>query len=173
MACSPRKRRRPASSRAARTSDWCWAKQVTPRSAISATARRYTGLLDQFAVWPKALGAADMVEHGNGANYIQRGNGALVACSFDSGTAVDDAGGTLIGAMSGVDIGKGKSGKALWFLQSGRRDLGRRRRGAQGRGRPGAGRARSWPPAASCSTNGTPIPRFSPAPWPWPKAPSS
>jgi outer membrane protein assembly factor BamB len=79
----------------------------------------YSGLLDQFAVWPKALGEGDLVEHANGTNYIQRGNGALVACSFDTGTAGDDAGGTLIGAMSGIDIGKGKSGKALWFHKAG------------------------------------------------------
>jgi outer membrane protein assembly factor BamB len=76
-------------------------------------------LLDQFAVWPKALSEGDLVEHANGGNYVKRGNGALVACSFDSGTAADDAGGTLIGAMSGIDIGKGKSGKALWFHKAG------------------------------------------------------
>jgi hypothetical protein len=79
----------------------------------------YTGLLDQFAVWPKALAEGDLAEHANGGNYVKRGNGALVACSFDSGTAADDAGGTLIGAMSGIDIGKGKSGKALWFHKAG------------------------------------------------------
>ncbi|MEP6669520.1 MAG: PQQ-binding-like beta-propeller repeat protein [Chthoniobacter sp.] len=79
----------------------------------------YTGLLDQFAVWPKALGEGDMLEHANGGNYIKRGNGALIACSFDTGTAGDDAGGVLIGAMSGIDIGKGKSGKALWFHKAG------------------------------------------------------
>lgn len=79
----------------------------------------YTGVLDQFAVWPKALNEGDLIEHANGGNYVKRGNGALVACSFDSGTAVDDAGGTLIGAMSGIDIGKGKSGKALWFHKAG------------------------------------------------------
>ena len=79
----------------------------------------YTGLLDQFAVWPKALEPGDLVEHANGVNYIKKGNGALVACSFDSGTAVDDAGGVMIGAMSGVDTGKGKVGAALWFKKPG------------------------------------------------------
>jgi len=79
----------------------------------------YTGLLDQFAVWPKALSTADIVDHANGSNFIQRGNGALVACTFDNGTAKDDANGTLIGAMSGVETGKGKIGAALWFRKAG------------------------------------------------------
>ena len=79
----------------------------------------YTGLLDQFAVFPRALAPAEIVDHANGANFIQRGNGAMIACSFDNGTAKDDANGTLIGAMSGVETGKGKIGAALWFRKAG------------------------------------------------------
>ncbi|MEQ1852061.1 MAG: LamG-like jellyroll fold domain-containing protein, partial [Chthoniobacteraceae bacterium] len=79
----------------------------------------YTGLLDQFAVWTRELTPAEIVDHANGANFIQRGNGALVACTFDNGTAKDDAGGTLIGALSGVETGKGKVGAALWFRKAG------------------------------------------------------
>ncbi len=79
----------------------------------------YTGMLDQFAVWPRALSDAEIVEHANGANFIKRGNGALIACSFDNGTARDDAGGSLIGAVSGVETGKGKIGAALWFRKTG------------------------------------------------------
>jgi hypothetical protein len=79
----------------------------------------YTGMLDQFAVWGRALAVGDIVEHANGANFIARGNGALLACSFDNGTAKDDAGGTLLGAMSGVETGKGKIGAALWFHKPG------------------------------------------------------
>ncbi len=79
----------------------------------------YTGLLDQFAVWSRALTAGDIVEHANGANFIQRGNGALLACTFDNGNAKDDAGGVLLGAVSGVETGKGKLGAALWFRKSG------------------------------------------------------
>ncbi len=75
----------------------------------------YTGLLDQFAIWPRALGAGELIEHANGANFIQRGNGALLACSFDNGTAKDDAGGVLLGTMNGVETGKGKIAVALWF----------------------------------------------------------
>ena len=79
----------------------------------------YTGLLDQFAVWPKALDAAQIVEHANGANFINRGNGALLACTFDNGNAKDDANGKLLGAMSGVETGKGKFAAALWFRKQG------------------------------------------------------
>ncbi len=79
----------------------------------------YTGMLDQFAIWGKALAVGDIVEHANGVNFIQRGNGALLACSFDNGNAKDDAGGVLLGAMSGVETGKGKVGAALWFHKPG------------------------------------------------------
>jgi len=79
----------------------------------------YTGLIDSFALWPRALEPGDIVEHANGANFIARGNGALLACSFDNGTAKDDANGALIGAMSGVDTGKGKFAAALWFHKTG------------------------------------------------------
>jgi outer membrane protein assembly factor BamB len=79
----------------------------------------YTGMLDQFAIWGKALTVGEIVEHANGANFIARGNGALLACSFDNGNAKDDAGGVLLGAMSGVETGKGKIGAALWFHKPG------------------------------------------------------
>lgn len=79
----------------------------------------YTGMLDSFAVWTRALEPGDIVEHANGANFIARGNGALLACSFDNGTAKDDANGVLIGAMSGVETGKGKFAAALWFHKVG------------------------------------------------------
>jgi outer membrane protein assembly factor BamB len=79
----------------------------------------YTGMLDQFAVWPKALNDKEIVEHANNANYIARGNGAMIACSFDNGTARDDAGGSMMGAISGVETGKGKVGAALWFRKIG------------------------------------------------------
>jgi outer membrane protein assembly factor BamB len=78
----------------------------------------YTGVLDQFAIWDRALEAGTIVEHANGANFITRGNGALLACTFDNGTAKDDANGVLIGAMSGVEPGKGKFAVALWFRKA-------------------------------------------------------
>lgn len=79
----------------------------------------YTGMLDSFAVWPRALEPGDIVEHANGANYIARNNGVLLACTFDNGTAKDDANGHLLGAISGVETGKGKFAAALWFRKAG------------------------------------------------------
>ncbi len=79
----------------------------------------YTGMIDQFAVWPRALSEGDIVQHANSASYIQRGCGALIACTFDNGTARDDAGGALLGTMNGVETGKGKVGTALWFRKTG------------------------------------------------------
>ncbi len=79
----------------------------------------YTGMIDQFAVWPRALEPGDIIEHANGTNFITRGNGALLACTFDNGNAKDDANGKLLGAMSGVETGKGKFAAALWFRKAG------------------------------------------------------
>jgi hypothetical protein len=39
----------------------------------------------------------------------------VLAISFDKGDARDDSGGKTNGVVSGVDVGKGKSGMALWF----------------------------------------------------------
>lgn len=80
----------------------------------------YTGLIDQFAIWGQALDEGTILEHANGANFIQRGVGALLACSFDNGNAKDDAKGEMLGAMSGVETGKGKIGAALWFHKVGK-----------------------------------------------------
>ncbi len=79
----------------------------------------YTGLLDQFALFGRALTPAEINEHASGANFIQRGLAAMVACTFDNGDARDDAGGTLLGAVSGAETGKGKLGAALWFKKPG------------------------------------------------------
>jgi outer membrane protein assembly factor BamB len=80
----------------------------------------YTGLLDQFAIFTRSLSPAEIIEHASGANFIQRGLAeTLVACTFDNGNAKDDAGGKLLGAMSGVETGKGKMGAALWFRKVG------------------------------------------------------
>jgi outer membrane protein assembly factor BamB len=75
----------------------------------------YTGLLDMFAVFPRALSGEEIVEHANLANAIRPGNGALLACAFDNGDARDSSGNGINGVMSGVETGKGKSGMSLWF----------------------------------------------------------
>ena len=117
----------------------------------------YTGMLDQFAIWSRALSTTEVMDHANGANFIQRGNGAALACSFDNGNAKDDAGGVLIGAMSGVETGKGKIGAALWFRKAGGAPsiLGgnaRKGAGAAGNAAPAAGGA---PAGGSVVSDGT------------------
>ncbi len=80
----------------------------------------YTGMLDQFAIWRQARSPSAKSSSTRTARISsQRGNGALLACSFDNGNAKDDAGGVLLGAMSGVETGKGKLGAALWFRKAG------------------------------------------------------
>jgi outer membrane protein assembly factor BamB len=79
----------------------------------------YTGVLDQFAVSPRALTDSEIFEHATQATYIKRENGALVAMSFDNGTAKDESGNGHNGVMNGVETGKGKVGVALWFRKTG------------------------------------------------------
>ncbi len=69
----------------------------------------YAGLLDQFAVWPRALSRAEIGQMAN------RGKGALVACSFDNGDVHDESGNDTKAVLFGVETGKGKVGAALWF----------------------------------------------------------
>ncbi len=79
----------------------------------------YTGVIDEFAVFPRALGFDDIVEHATQANAVHRDNGAMVAMSFDNGTARDDSGNDASGVLNGVETGKGKVGVALWFRKAG------------------------------------------------------
>jgi len=80
----------------------------------------YTGLLDMFVVFPRELNGEEIVEHANLANAVKKGNGAMVACSFDNGDARDDSGNDVNGVISGVEMGKGKTGVALWFHKAGK-----------------------------------------------------
>jgi len=75
----------------------------------------YTGQLDMFVLFTKALSEAEINEHATQANAVAPGNGALIACSFDKGDARDESGNAIQGVISGVDTGKGKTGLALWF----------------------------------------------------------
>jgi outer membrane protein assembly factor BamB len=75
----------------------------------------YTGKLDMFAVFPKALDAGEINEHATQANAVKKGNGAMVACSFDNADARDDSGNGIQGVLSGVETTPGKIGLALWF----------------------------------------------------------
>jgi outer membrane protein assembly factor BamB len=73
----------------------------------------YAGLLDSFAVFPRALSEADTIAHA-------KPTGALVACSFDKGDARDESGNGIQAVMSGgVTPAKGKTGLALSFAKIG------------------------------------------------------
>ena len=77
----------------------------------------YTGMLDQFAVFPRPLSETEIIQHGTEAN-APRTKGAMVAMSFDNGNARDESGTGANGVLSGVETGKGKSGVALWFRKA-------------------------------------------------------
>jgi outer membrane protein assembly factor BamB len=78
----------------------------------------YTGLVDQFAVFNRALSEGELVEHANNAGALKTAKGALVVASFDNGTARDESGNNAHGALSGVETGKGKVAAALWFRKA-------------------------------------------------------
>jgi outer membrane protein assembly factor BamB len=78
----------------------------------------YSGLLDQFAVYTRALSEEEVVQHANSAVAFKTAKGVAVATSFDNGDARDESGNGINGAVSGVETGKGKVGAALWFRKS-------------------------------------------------------
>jgi outer membrane protein assembly factor BamB len=96
----------------------------------------YAGLLDQFAVFPKALSEAEIIQHATQANAVATGNGAMVACSFDKGDARDESGNGAQAVLVGVESGKGKVGAALWF----KKPAGAVAAAGKGGGKPGAKR---------------------------------
>jgi outer membrane protein assembly factor BamB len=75
----------------------------------------YTGLLDQFAIYNRALSEAELVEHANSATAFKTAKGLLLAASFDNGNARDESGKGHNGILNGVETGKGKVAAALWF----------------------------------------------------------
>jgi len=74
----------------------------------------YAGLLDEVAVYYRALSTEEIQQRGLDAN-ANSAPGAAIACSFDNNDARDDSTNHLDGVLRGVDIGKGKKGAALWF----------------------------------------------------------
>jgi outer membrane protein assembly factor BamB len=75
----------------------------------------YTGLIDQFAVFNRALGEGEIIEHANSAAAIKTARDALLVATFDNGNARDESGNGNHGVLSGVETGKGKVAAALWF----------------------------------------------------------
>jgi outer membrane protein assembly factor BamB len=75
----------------------------------------YTGLIDQFAVFNRALEETEIVEHANSAAAFKASKGVILAASFDNGNARDESGRGNNGVLNGVETGKGKVAAALWF----------------------------------------------------------
>jgi hypothetical protein len=93
--------------------------------APEGSAGAYSGLLDQFALYRKALSPEEVQQRFEAPDEPPP-NAALV-CNFDNGDSRDSSGNALHGIGSGVETGKGKVGAALWF-----------KGGASGKGKGGA-----------------------------------
>jgi len=76
----------------------------------------YSGLLDQFAYYTRALSPAEIESRFN-APETTPANAALF-CTFDNGDSRDSSGNAAHGIGSGIETGKGKVGGALWFKNS-------------------------------------------------------
>jgi outer membrane protein assembly factor BamB len=75
----------------------------------------YTGLIDQFAIYHRALTKDEVAQRASPVFSPRLAAGAVLFSSFDRGDARDESGGETHGVLSGVDTGKGRSGAALWF----------------------------------------------------------
>jgi hypothetical protein len=93
-------------------------------SAVADFGKRapYAGLLDQFAVFGRALAEKEIIAHAQSADLkeiaARKDSGALVIASFDNGNARDESGHKAHGVLNGVETGKGKVAAALWFRKS-------------------------------------------------------
>jgi outer membrane protein assembly factor BamB len=73
----------------------------------------FSGLIDQLAVYHKALSAGEV--QARFAAPDEKPADAVLVCNFDNGDSRDSSGNDAHGIGSGVETGKGKVGAALWF----------------------------------------------------------
>lgn len=73
----------------------------------------YSGLLDQLAIYHKALSAAEVQQRFEQPEV--KPADAVLYCNFDNGDSRDSSGNGVHGVGAGVESGKGKVGGALWF----------------------------------------------------------
>ena len=73
----------------------------------------YSGLLDQLAIYHKALTAAEVQRRFEEPDA--KPTDAVLVCNFDNGDSRDSSGNEVHGVGAGVESGKGKVGGALWF----------------------------------------------------------
>jgi len=81
--------------------------------AAEGSAGGFSGLMDQFALYHKALSPADVQQRFEAPDA--KAADAIIACNFDNGDSRDSSGNNIHGIGSGVETGKGKVGAALWF----------------------------------------------------------
>ncbi|MDP6207661.1 MAG: LamG domain-containing protein, partial [Roseibacillus sp.] len=76
----------------------------------------FTGLLDELRVSFREVGAEEIRKNHADPLMARKSNKeAVLACSFDTPSAKDESQGGNHGALSGVEVGKGRQGKAIWF----------------------------------------------------------
>lgn len=83
------------------------------KGAAEGDAGGFSGLMDQFALYHKAL-TPEEVESRFAAPDTKPAD-AILVCNFDNGDSRDSSGNEAHGVGSGVETGKGKVGAALWF----------------------------------------------------------
>ena len=82
----------------------------------------FTGLLDELRVSFREIGAAEVKQSfADPLKARERNKEAVLVCSFDTPTAKDESGKKNHGNLSGVEVGKGREGNAIWFRKSGKR----------------------------------------------------
>ncbi|MCX6903082.1 MAG: PQQ-binding-like beta-propeller repeat protein, partial [Verrucomicrobia bacterium] len=74
----------------------------------------YTGLLDEVAIYFRALSLEEIQMHTLAAG-VRSASNAIIACSFDRNDARDESGHGINGVLTGVDVAKGRRGAGLWF----------------------------------------------------------
>lgn len=83
------------------------------KGAADGDAGGFSGLLDQFALYHKALTLEEIQQRFEAPDT--KPADALVVCNFDNGDSRDSSGSDAHGIGAGVETGKGKVGGALWF----------------------------------------------------------
>jgi outer membrane protein assembly factor BamB len=81
--------------------------------AAEGSAGGFSGLLDQFALYHKALTAAEVQQRFESPD--SKPAAAVLICNFDNGDSRDSSANAAHGIGAGVETGKGKVGAALWF----------------------------------------------------------
>ncbi|MBK8090759.1 MAG: PQQ-binding-like beta-propeller repeat protein [Verrucomicrobiaceae bacterium] len=81
--------------------------------AADGSAGGYSGLLDQFALYHKALSPAEVQQRFEAPD--SKPADAILFCNFDNGDSRDSGPNAIHGIGAGVETGKGKVGGALWF----------------------------------------------------------